>query len=87
MNTPSFGEKDFYLWVLVYQVQDAIFKARGKELSQYGVTARETATMHAIHSMGGKATPAEISRWTFREHHTVTALLGRMEKKGLVYGS
>jgi len=30
------------------------------------------------------ATPAEISRWLFREPHTVSGLLDRMEKDGLV---
>ena len=33
---------------------------------------------------GNDATPAEVSRRLFREHHTVGALLGRMEKRGLI---
>jgi DNA-binding MarR family transcriptional regulator len=38
----------------------------------------------AIKSIGDKATPAEISRWLFREPHSVSALLNRMEKQELI---
>lgn len=61
-----------------------MFKARQKELSQYGISAMEAAALFIIQAIGNKPTPAEISRWIFREHHTVTALLSRMEKKGLI---
>jgi DNA-binding MarR family transcriptional regulator len=32
----------------------------------------------------GPATPADLSRWLFREPHTVSQLLIRMEKQGLL---
>ena len=84
MNEPLSTDKDYNLWVLLNQAKDAVFKNREKELIQYGITAREAAALFIIQSIGKKTTPAEIARWIFREHHTVTALLSRMERKGLV---
>jgi MarR family transcriptional regulator for hemolysin len=84
MNEPLSIDKDFNLWVLLNQAKDAVLKIREKELIQYGITAREAAALFIIQSIREKTTPAEIARWIFREHHTVTALLSRMERKGLV---
>ena len=84
MKTPLSEDKDFNLWVLLHQARDAVFKAREKELSQYGITTMESGVLFIIQRLGDKATPAEISRWIFREHHTVTSLLSRMERKGLI---
>jgi len=84
MNKTISTDQDFNLWVLLHQTKDAIFKAREKELSQYGITTMEAGVLFIIQAIGDKVTPAEISRWIFREHHTVSALLSRMEKKGLI---
>jgi len=78
------SDHDYNLWVLLHQAKDAVFKAREKELHQYGIAAREAAILFVIQAIGDKATPAKISRWIFREHHTVSSLLSRMEKKGLI---
>jgi len=84
MSAPLSTDQDFSLWVFLHQTRDAVFKAREKELSQYEITTMEAGVLFIIQAIGDKATPAEISRWIFREHHTVTALLSRMEKKGLI---
>jgi len=84
VNRPLSTDHDYNLWVLIHQARDAVFKAREKELSQHGVTAMEAAALFIISTIGNTATPADISRWMFREHHTVSALLSRMESKGLI---
>ena len=40
--------------------------------------------MFVIHVSGGKARPAEIARWLVREPHSISGLLSRMEKRGLL---
>lgn len=82
MTTSLSRDKDFNLWVLLQQARDAVFKAREKELNQYGITPMEAAALFTIQAIGDTATLAEIARWIFREHHTATALLNRMERKG-----
>lgn len=84
MNTSAYADKDYNLWVLLFQTRDAIFKVRNNELSQYGITIVEAGALFIIQAIGDKATPAKISQWMLRQHHTVTALLKRMENKGLI---
>lgn len=84
MEDFSYRDQDGDLWKLLAQTRDAIFKARRKELHRYGITATQGAALFAIQAVGDKATPAEISRWLFREPNSISELLGRMEKQGLV---
>jgi len=80
MKNPS----TFDLWVLLAQTFDAIQKARQKDLSQYNIGIRQSAVLFRIQAIGDQATPAEISRWLLREPHSVSEILNRMEKAGLV---
>ena len=77
-------DRDFKLWVLLHQTRDAVHKSAEKELRRFGLSPMEAALLFAVHAIGERATPAEISRWLFRESHSVSGLLDRMEKKGLV---
>ena len=44
----------------------------------------EARALFVIQAIEDKATAAKISRWMLRRHHTVSALLKRMERKGLI---
>ena len=76
--------EDYELWVLLHQTRDAIYKAREKEVQVHGLTPIKAATVFIIRAIGDKATPAEIARWLLREPNSVTELLDRMAKDGLV---
>jgi len=84
MKEPASRDKDYELWVLLQQASDAVVRARDKELGKHGISSIEAAVLFIVQSIGDRAIPAEISRWLFREQHTVSALLSRMEKKGLI---
>jgi DNA-binding MarR family transcriptional regulator len=84
MRNPSSINKDYALWVLLGQAKDMVFKAREKELRQYGISPEEAAVLFIVQCLGNQATPTEISRWLLRKPHTVSGILSRMEKKGLV---
>ena len=79
--------KEFILWVLINQIGHIIYKARDKELGQNDVTIRQSSILlivNAIKEAGGVATPNEISKWSLREPNTVSALISRMERDGLI---
>jgi len=80
----TLGGEDYELWVLLAQTREAMYKARQKELTKYNISPRQSAVLSIIKALGDGVAPAEISRYLFREHHSVTELLGRMEKDGLV---
>jgi DNA-binding MarR family transcriptional regulator len=78
------SDEDFMLWVLIAQTRDAILRARELEYSQYGISNERRAVLMIIQNYGGRATPVDIARDLFRELHSVTEMLIRMEKDGLV---
>ncbi|HEY95096.1 MAG TPA: winged helix DNA-binding protein [Dehalococcoidia bacterium] len=78
------SDRDFALWAMIIQTRDILFKARDNELGQYGITAVEARALFVVNLIGDSATPAMISKLLMREHNTVTALLTRMESKGLI---
>ena len=77
-------DQDYKLLWLLFRTRDAIWKAREKEVRQFGIRGRESAVLFIIDTIGTVATPSEIARWLFREPHTASGLLRRMEQKGLV---
>ena len=84
MKSNLSADLDYNLWVVLHQAKDAIFRARDKELSQYGITTMQAAALFIINAIGEEATPSEIARWLSREPHSVSGLLTRMEREGLV---
>ena len=84
METNVATDRDYELWVLLHQTCDAIIRARENELRQIGISRMQAAVLLIVKAVTVPATPAEISRWLFRQPHTVSGLLNRMEKQGLV---
>ena len=84
MQDASDVDKDYELWVLFHQTCDAMARAREAELRESGISRIKAAALFVIKTLKVPATPAEISRWLFREPHTVSGLLDRMQKQGLV---
>jgi len=70
------------LWVLLGQTRDLIRNAIRKELEQINVTSRQAGVLMVLQANTERLTPAEISRQLFREPHTISAVLKRMEKQG-----
>ncbi len=77
-------DQDYNLWVLMRQARDAMAKAREREIAKYGVSSIQVAVLFNIQAIGQEATPAEISRRLVREPHSVSGLLSRREKQGLI---
>jgi len=84
MKSYTDSDEDYTLWFLLRQACDASLRARDKELSQYDISVEEAAVLFVVQANGERATPSEISRWLFREPHSTSGLIIRMEKDGLV---
>lgn len=74
----------FYLWVLSAQTSDALVRARERDFARFDITNERRAVLFIIENNGGRVAPVQIARELFRELHSVTELLKRMEKAGLV---
>ena len=75
---------DYYLWIILSQTWEAMSKARDRELQSRDISERRAALLFIIQLIGHEATPVKIARWLFREPHSISEMLDRMEKQGLV---
>lgn len=79
-----FLDSSYNLYLLLYLTHIALFKARYYEIKEFGITSMELALLVIVDGLGESATPTEISRWIMRKRPTVSELLNRMERNGLV---
>jgi MarR family transcriptional regulator, organic hydroperoxide resistance regulator len=84
MNTNLWDDPVYQLWVVLHQARDASHKARERELAKYGISAVQTVVLFVISANGGKTSATTISNWALRELHTISSILSRMEKMGLI---
>ena len=78
----TYGKRE--LWALLSQASNALGRVADSELSQAGISMMQAAVLVFVKNSKEPVIPAHISRWLFREPHTVSQLLMRMEKQGLV---
>ncbi len=84
MRKYTLEDQDFASWIFMARTGDAIFRNREKELQKYNLSARQASVLIVLEELDNKATPAEISKWIFREPHSVSDFLKRMERDGLI---
>ena len=72
------------LWYLLSNTSHAISKVRRNELAKDDISPMHSTVLIAIQDVGNQATPSELAQWLFREPHTVSQILDRMEKEKLV---
>ncbi|MBN1367173.1 MAG: winged helix DNA-binding protein [Dehalococcoidales bacterium] len=81
------SEANRFLAVLGH-ASHALVSLHEKELAKYGISSAEAGVLFIIQaiqlSSGRYATPTDISRHSIRRVHSVSELLSRMEKKGLI---
>jgi DNA-binding MarR family transcriptional regulator len=78
------ADKDYTLFASVLQVADILFKIRERELLPQNLSATAAEILFLVDAMGDEVTPAKITRMMLREPHSVSGILMRMEKHGLI---
>ena len=58
--------------------------AREKELHKHGLSTRQAAGLLVLKASGGSISMSSLPRWTIRKPHTISGILSRMEKMGLI---
>jgi DNA-binding MarR family transcriptional regulator len=72
------------LWSLLDRAHFAICRLRGLELAQFGLTIEQSSILYILNNRGGCATTGELEDITMRQHHSISSLMGRMTKMGLI---
>ena len=78
------SDEFFVLWILIAQARDAVSKARHRDLERFKINKERRAILWSVQNDGGESTPVKIARQLFKELHSVSEMLKRMEKQGLV---
>jgi len=84
IENPLFADRDYRLWALLHQTRHIIHEALKKEMEPLGVSPRQVAALLIIEAIEKPATPSRISYWLMRDRASVSVLLDRMERKGLI---
>jgi DNA-binding MarR family transcriptional regulator len=78
-------KRERQLFLLLRQTYTLIYQAIEDDLRESGcVPYTQASVLFVLKAIGEPATPTEMSRWLLREKHTVSELISRMEKQGLV---
>jgi len=72
------------LMLLFQDVSHALRRARDAQLRKFGISYAEAGILFYLYSAADPMTPTDLARLLFKEHHNISALIRRMEAKGLV---
>ena len=75
---------DTILWLLLDQTAHLFHRALEAEIKPYGISLEQAAALAVINAIGDGATTGELAQWLFLTPHSVSEMMTRMEKKGLV---
>ena len=79
-----FPDPYWQAWAVLVQTRHRLQETLKKAMEPLGISPRQAAVLMIIEGIDGPATPAEISRWLNRERPSVSVLLERMKRKGLI---
>ena len=78
------NNQQYDFWLLLNRGRDLSNLVTDKYLWKYGISQVEFATLFCVSSMGEEVTPSDLARQLFRNRNTISYILKRLEKRGLV---
>jgi len=72
------------LWRQVYQTYTLLKQCEDRIFEEYGLTTEQYAVLVAIDYLGGSAKVTDIARWLERSTNSISMIVDRMVKAGLV---
>ena len=83
LNSKS-GNTVLRLWLLLHRVRDGIVMCEDSIFGNYGLTTEQFSVLAAVKSRGGSLTPIQLATILARKPNSVSMLVDRMVKAGLV---
>ncbi len=84
MKTPLDPVERFKIWSILDAAYRSVFKARQRELMDDGILIMQLRVLAMIQTSEDEPTPANLARLLRRKPHTISQIIGRMVKAGLV---
>lgn len=71
-------------WLLLHQTYNLIAKCEDRVFSKHGITTEQHNVLMAIEHIDDPVTPTEIGQWLDRNTNSISMIVARMVKAGLV---
>ena len=72
------------LWAALFQTSHVMEVARENEIRQLGISMMQSAVLWVAKVVEPPVTPGKLSKWLLRKPNSITGLLDRMERQGLI---
>jgi DNA-binding MarR family transcriptional regulator len=80
----KFENLDKGSWILLRQAYNLIFRCEDRVFSEYDLTTEQHTVLMAIKNISGPVRITDIARWLDRSVNSVSMIIDRMVKAGLV---
>jgi len=80
----EFENPDKRIWILLRQIHNLVSKCEDRVFNKYELTTEQHAVLMAISHIDGPVRPTDIARWLDRSVNSVSMIIDRMVKAGLV---
>jgi DNA-binding MarR family transcriptional regulator len=77
-------DKEYDLWILLSRVYHLIAMLRKLELSKYEILPVQSYILFVIKALGNETTPSHISEYVYQQRSSISDILNRMVKQGLI---
>ena len=77
-------DTDFSLWRVLDHTRFMIARSREMELAKYDLTPEQSHVLDILQESNGSTTINQLVEITQRQHHSISTLIDRMTKQGLV---
>ncbi len=84
LKSRTIKDKEYDLWILISRVYHMMAKLRNMELNKYNILPTQAYILYIMQALGNETNPAELSRYVYQQRSSVSDILNRMEKQGLI---
>jgi DNA-binding MarR family transcriptional regulator len=84
LRTRKREDKEYDLWILISRVYHMIAKLRNMEMGKYDILPVQAYVLYILKALGNETTPAELSRYVYQQRSSISDILNRMVKQGLI---
>jgi DNA-binding MarR family transcriptional regulator len=81
---PKGESQNLKAFMLLYRIRDLLFRCQDQAVARYGLTAEQYSVLVAIAFLGPPVRATDIGRWMDRKVNSVSMIVDRMVKSGLV---
>ena len=84
VQKPRGESQNLKAFMLLYRIRDLLFRCQDQAVARYGLTAEQYAVLVAIAFLEAPVRATDIGRWMDRKVNSVSMIVDRMVKAGLV---